>query len=114
VEKKIKKALFTEKVSVSRASEDVERKINKMGNPKMMVGEKVENQGKRKIREFNGSEEEVMKKRSINNGRVYKPKNAVTKNDKNGSGVAEAVFQPRRPQTMSVEIMNMRNIQAEE
>jgi hypothetical protein len=97
VEKKIKKALFTEKVSSSQASEDVGRKINKMGNPKMMVGEKVENQGKRKIREFNGSEEEVMKKRSINNGRVYKPKNAVTKNDKNGSGMAEAVFQPRRP-----------------
>jgi hypothetical protein len=98
VEKKIKITLFTEQINSSRASDDVGRKLNKMGNPKTMVGERVENQGKRKIREFNGTEEEVMKKRSTNNGRVYKPKNTVTKNDKNGSGVAEAVFQPRRPQ----------------
>jgi hypothetical protein len=98
VEKKIKKTLFTEQSTSSRASDEVGRKLNKMGNPKSMVGERVENQGKRKIREFNGTEEEVMKKRSTNNGRVYKPKNTVTKNDKNGSGMAEAVFQPRRPQ----------------
>jgi hypothetical protein len=98
VEKKIKKSLFTEKFISSRASEEVGRKIKKMENPKLMVGEKIENQGKRKMREFNESEEEGMKKRSINSGRVYKPKNAATKNDKNGSGVAEAVFQPRRPQ----------------
>jgi hypothetical protein len=98
VEKKIKKALFTEKVNPRRANETVERKNNKLLNPKSVVGEKGGNQGKRKTREFNGGEEEVMKKRSINDGRIYKPKSAITKNDKIGSGVAEADFQPRRPQ----------------
>jgi hypothetical protein len=60
VEKKIKKALFTEKANPRRANEEVERKNNKLGNPKTMMGEKGENQGKRKIREFNGGEEEVI------------------------------------------------------
>jgi hypothetical protein len=57
-----------------------------------------DNCGKRKLSDPYSKGDEALKKNVLKGGRTMKQKGAVSKSDKNGSGLAEAEIQPRRPQ----------------
>jgi hypothetical protein len=96
VEKKIKTALSDEK---RRASAELWKKTDRTGNSKTQVVENGVSQGKRKMREFSGVRDDLVKKGRIRGGRNSMTNiGVVIKNDKHGSGMAAAGEQPRRPQ----------------
>ena len=94
VEKKIKSALFNKNITTRRASDDTWKRIDRVGNLKILVVGSGESQGKRKTRDFNGGGEEMAKQGRIKGGRSYKPCGVLLKDDKIGSGVVEAINQP--------------------
>jgi hypothetical protein len=95
VEQKMQRALSNETGSGRRASDDTWRKKDTTKSTKTNSGD---GRGKRKLSEPNDRGEEALKKNSMKGGRMMKQIGMVTKNDKNGSGMAEAGNQPRRPQ----------------
>ena len=62
------------------------------------MGSSREIAGKRKFRDYKDGREEELKKGCMKGGRNYKVSGVVTRDEKNGSRLAEAAKQSRRPQ----------------
>jgi hypothetical protein len=94
VEQKVQRALANDPGSIRRASDDTWRKKDQK---KIAMTNSGDSRGKRKLSEPLVRGEEGLEKKCMKGGRTAKQAGTVTKN-KNGSGLAEADNQPRRPQ----------------
>lgn len=81
-----------------RTSDNTWNRSVRRGHGKKSEGSGLENQGKRKVRDFSNEGGDVAKKGCTKGGRFYKPCSGGVKEDNNGSGMAVAGNQPRRPQ----------------